>query len=494
MKRLAGILSTVIILVGFAGSCTDQPLEPTAGSPIGMIDSVAWRAQMAHRQGLYLSETMTTCGDGAACTFAPTNYHCGPNKVECTFQWAPITVTPTSMTAKTFTISGLGALLCNDTMGQVIAYDTAGSVVDSVDLVPITPSDCGADNITYGGGGTVTSQSGIDHIVIKPPSPWTFPTGGGTGIATAYYTVQLNDEAIPFTVSCPATPIRASTITCTASKVDTASSAAVTGWRWVADTGVLSVVRSTNVTSLTWTGTVVASGHVEVSADVGGHPFPLPAISNSMVVQPRNWSALSAFKTLDLVSPNTLPAQPVDSEGQLGVTSSLPAVATNPNPLDSIADGGPNNTFRYYTAIPMIVHHHISINASMNSGQPFYNLQDLVAGKTQSGPHGLKYRWCWQSRVPLLQEIIKAHEGTQSEAASHVGFYNRALDSLSRVEIERVANTTGEPTSLLQSIADRAGIVDSLYDYSPQNVYKIDPALQVIFPQDTTRCRFRYFP
>jgi hypothetical protein len=467
------------------------------GPSSGLVDSVAWRAQMSHRPGLYLSEAMTTCGDDATCTFAPTDYHCGGQKVECSLQTAPITVTPTSMTPKTVIVSGSGALLCNSTMGRVTAYDAVGGIVDTVSLVPINATDCGQDNITYGGTAALTWEPGIDHIVIEAPSPLTFPVqGGGTGIMSAFYTVQLNDEAIPFTVSCPATPTRASTITCTATKVDSASNATVTGWRWVADAGTPVIVRSTDTASLTWAGTIVASGHVEVSADVNGHPFPLRAVSNGMVVQARNWSAQSAVTTVALISPNTLPAQPIDSEGQLGASVPFPNKVSGT--LDLITDSGPNYTFRYYTAMPVSVEHQISINASMNPGQPFYNIQDAVPGKTQSGPHGLKYRWCWQSRVPLLIDIIKAHEGTQQQAASHAGFFNRALDSIMRVEIERVATTGNEPPGLLQSIYDRAGIVDSLYDYSPQNVYKVDPAKQVIFqlvfPQDTTRCRFRYFP
>lgn len=490
MRRLLVLFVAILA----TGACSESPVEQAIGPSTASIDSAAWRERMASRpSGLMLSESMTDCA--TACNFAPTNYHCGGPKAECSFQGEPIFVTPQNFVPRTLVISGSGALLCNSTMGQVVAYDASDAVVATVDLVPIDPGDCGTDNITFGGTATLSWDPGIAYIVIGPPAPWTFPVeGGGTGIASAFYTVQMNDEAIPFTVSCPATPTRASSITCTATKTNPASDATVTGWRWVAADGGRVITRSTGQTSLTWTGKLVATGHVEVTSSINGHAFPVAAVSNTMTAQARDWSGLSTLKTVTLVSPNSRPVQPIDAEGQLGETTSGINVLPGIDYFETLADGGPNDSYTYYTGVPWRITHDIEINASMLPGHPFYNLQYNDPGRKGSLPHGIKIWWCGKSRVSMLQTIIEAHEGTQSQAASHIGFYDRVTDSLMRVEVERVADPDGGPVGLLESVRSRALAASAAYDSDPLNNYKIDTeqARQVIFP-DNYRCRFKYF-
>lgn len=486
--RVRTALFVVALSAGLSWSCSDQPVESTMGPSSGTIDSVAWRARMAHRPGLMLSEAMTTCGNGATCTFAPTNFHCGGQKVECSLQTAPITNTPTSMTPKTLVVSGSGALLCNNTMGKVIAYDALNEAIDSVNLVPIDPSDCGADNITFGGTGTMTWEPGIDHVVISTPSPLTFPVqGGGTGIMSAFYTVDLNDEAIPFTVSCPATAVRADSITCTATAV---TGAAVTRWMWRSDTGGWTYERATDATALTWTGQIVGSGRVEVSGTLNGHSFPLPATSNLIAVQPRNWGPTP--KVVNIISPNNLPSQPRDTAGALGATLNTLQDIT-PSPVGFVNDGGPNQGYFYWKSFPVRLIHDVSINASMDAQQPFYNLQYLDPGM-KIKVKGVTTQWCGRGSVFPLRTIIRQHEGTQSELDSHVGWTDTTVDH-AMPRVEEVGDPNGGPVNLLDSIRIHMHIVDSIYDLpgNTKNPFQIDGLRQVLLPNNY-RCRFQYWP
>lgn len=215
-------------------------------------------------------------------------------------------------------------------------------------------------------------DAGIKYIVIEAPSPLTFPvSGGGTEVMSAFYNVQINDEAIPFTVSCPATVVRADSITCIATK---AAGAVVTKWMWYSDTGSWTVQRMTNIDSLTWTGQIVGTGHVEVSGTINGHPFPVPARSNVIVVQPRNWTSMTSPTQISMVVPNTLSVTPRDTAGSLGRTLSRYLVRSD-TPIGTVSDGGPNNGFVYYKGAPGRSVSAVSINASMDTLQPFYTLQ-----------------------------------------------------------------------------------------------------------------------
>lgn len=503
MKRLAVLLVAVVLAVGLIGSCSEAPLESALGPSSGMIDSVAWKAQMADRPGLFLSETMTDCGTGGGvCTFDPTNYHCGGTKVECSFQGQDIITIPTTMTPKTLIVSGSGALLCNSTMGKVTAYAPGNIPIETIDMAPISPGDCGEDNITFGATATFSWEGGITHIVIEPPSPWTFPVqGGGTGIASAFYSVQMNDEAIPFIVTCtPATPVRADSVTCTATKANQNSDATVTNWKWTSTTpDGFSFYREADKTATTWTGQIVGNGYVEVEGTLNGAAFPVPAKSNNIVTQPRNWSAVSSPVVLATPIPSGLTQAPRGVDGELGLhRGRYEQIFAS---VGFVSDGGPNTDFTYFTASPIRIQDTVFINEAMDVGGTFYLHQETDPGKRGNLPKGGgKIWWCGRSSVLDLRTIIQAHEGTQwqSQPASHTAIFNRVTDSLVRSEVEAWGSSQSPPASFFESIRRRAFIQDSLMDHDigAINNFRWDDSVrqQVILRTNPEyKCRFKFF-
>jgi hypothetical protein len=482
------------LCIGLLGACSEQSPE-VLGPSATTIDSVAWKKQHANRPaGLFLTETMTTCGEGATCSFFPVNYQCGAPKAECGTQQSPITVNFTSMIPKTVVVSGSGALLCNETMGTVTAYDSLDMELASVDLVPIAPSDCGQDNITFGGTGTLTDLGGIDHIVIDPMSPFTFPVGGGTGVASAFYTVQLNEDAIPFQVSCTATVVRAEAVTCTATPTDSGNGGAITGWKFYGPENYVHP-RSTDTTSTTWSGKLLMSGHVEVRTTINGTPFPLPIRSNDIAVTPRDWSQVSSTIRFGQKSPSLLRDSVSTIERQLGRGNvALPALGI-PNPsLTWANDQGPNDPVFYYTASPYILEDSVRINETMAVNSVWYNKQETSDRFVNFG-QGNRFFMCGRSRVPQMNPIIEAHEGVSwtTQPNSHAAAYFRAADSVIRLKVE---STVGEDI-LIDSLAAQTfraaiGVSNRVADTLFNNII-MGPAPDSLVSVGGVQCKFRYF-
>lgn len=479
-----------IILV----SCTDSRSDITTEPGVATIDSAAWRERMSNRHGPLLTATMLTCGDDATCNFAPADYHCGQTKIGCTVQTAPITVTPSGIVPRTVVVSGRGALLCNETMGTVIAYNALGDSVATRTLVPIDPSDCAEDNITFGGTATVTWVGGIDHIVIEPMSPFTFPVGGGTGIADAFYTVQINDVAIPFQVDCPATVMRAEVVVCTATPTDSTSAAAITGWKFYGPDNYVHS-RSIDTTSTTWSGKLLMSGHVEITATINDTTFPLPIQSNDIAVTSRDWSQVSSTIRFGQKIPSLLRDSVSTIERQLGRgNQALPGLGI-PNPsLTWANDQGPNDPVFYYTASPYILEDSVRVNETMAVNSVWYNLQETSDRFVKAGP-GQRFFMCGRSRVPQMQPIIEAHEGLfwPTQPNSHAAAYFRAADSVIRIKVE---SAVGEEI-LVDSLAARTfrvafavsnRVADTLF-----NNIQMGPAPDSLVSVGGVQCKFRYF-
>lgn len=476
-------------------ACTNGDLLPVSEPGVTTIDSAAWRERMSQRVGLSLTATMLTCGDDATCSFSPANYHCGQTKIGCTVQTAPITVAATGILPRTIVVSGRGALLCNETMGTVIAYDDAGDPVVSKTMVPIDPSDCAEDNITFGGTATVTWASGIDHIVIEPMSPFTFPVGGGTGIADATYTVQVNDVAIPFQVDCSATVVRAETVTCTAIPTDTSVNAAVVGWTFRATNGSFEYVRQVDTTNLSWAGQLVMPGWVEVTATVNDTVFPLPIRSNDIVVTARDWSQISSTKILDQRIPAALPTQPSTIEDQLGAGDvSLPRVPGSG--LTSVTDHGPNHDAFYFASSPVEAQDSVRISAAMESGSGWYGLQELTDRLVNMG-HGWKPFMCGRQRVVQMKPIIEAHEGLSwtNQPNSHAAQFFRLVDSVLRVDVERTVGTTFSTDSLVATVLAKATARSNfIVDSTSANNIVMGPPPDSLVSVGGAQCKFRFFP
>lgn len=493
--RIQGLLLVIGLCTGLLGGCSEQSPE-ALGPSATTIDSVAWKQQHANRTvGLFLTETMTTCGEGATCSFFPVNYQCGAPKAECGTQQSPITVNFTSMTPKTVVVSGSGALLCNETMGTVTAYDSTGTEVDVVNLIPIDPSDCGQDNITFGGTGTLTYLGGIDSIVIDPMSPFTFPVqGGGTGVASAFYTVQLNEDAIPFQVSCTATLVRAQTVTCTATPTDSGNGGAITGWKFYGPDNYVRT-RSVDTTSTTWSGKLLMSGHVEVRATINGASFPLPIRSNDIAATPRDWSQVSSVIQFGQRIPSLLRDSVSTIERQLGrgMTALPPAGEPNPS-LSVVEDEGPNHLVWYYTASPYILQDTIRINETMAVGSVWYNIQETSDRFVNLG-HGQRPFMCGRSRVPQMKPIIEVHEGLSwpTQPNSHAAAYFRAADSVIRLRIEAVASEDPPIDSLALSTFSTAFAVSNRVADTLFNNILMGPAPDSLVSVGGVQCKFRYF-
>lgn len=493
MRRWAVVVLTLLAAV----ACSESPVERTMGPEATTIDSVAWRAQMAHRPGLFLSETMTDCA--SACTFIPTNYHCGGTKVECSFQGDPVTAKPNSIVPRTAVVTGSGALLCNSTMGRVVGY-FLGIEVASADMVPIDQSDCGADNITFGGTATITSEEGIDSVVIEPMSPWTFPVqGGGTGIASAFYTVQLNDEGIPFTLSCTPTVVRGAAVTCTATKVGSGTKT-ITQWQFDNSLDGTSKIRTANVSSLTWTGTLIVPGTVSIRASINGTPFALPIKSNPISVTPRNWNATPITHNFTIKSPSGLSATPHTVEAELGLTD-VGLDEVSPLPLVQISDGGPNDTYQYFSTPPFIPASAVGVNEAMNVNSQWYNFQYAKDGKHKIPGTNRNASFCGNARVPQMRPTIEAHERIQwqNQPNSHTAIFFTSADSIIRFDAESAGGQFIATLTLLNTLQSRASTISKAMDNDqqrnnihmtlPDSLFFVGPT----YPTNGVWCRFKFF-
>ena len=492
MRASRSVVMTVLGLVAVLG-CSDRILGPPAQA-LDVVDSAAWRALHRGRpQGLLLTATMSTCGSDVSCGFAPTNYQCGAPKAECPTQQLPVIVTFSSFPPKTVVVSGSGALLCNTTMGSVLAFDTTGAPLGSVDLTPIDASDCGSDNITFGATGTLSSVEPIGHIEIDPMSPWTFPVpGGGTGVASAFYAVQLNEDPIPFQVSCTSTVVRAATVTCTATPV--ISGAAISGWAFKSSDATFSFTRDSDVTNTVWSGVIVLGGHVEVSATINGTAFALPMRSNDIAVSPRDWSQVSNEIATGPIVPSGLTDQPSSIEGQLGAGAvALPYLPPANTGIAFVGDRGPNRGVGYFSKPPFVVVDSTRISEAMAVGTGWYNLQEVSDRFVNLG-HGQRPFMCGRARVPQMRPIIEAHEGTSwtTEPNSHVAQLARAVDSITRIDVEQTVGADMDVTALDSSVFARAlAISNYVVDSTSANNIVMTP--DSLVSVGGVQCKFHFF-
>lgn len=205
MRRRGRLL---LLVAGVATiSCSESPVGPLR-STTG-VDSVSLRAAMKGKARALFRDAsgFVTCDQGS-CDFTPTNYQCGGDKAECTTQELPVQASFPGL-ASLITVAGQGAIQCNSTLGVLHAFNMDSVEIATVPLTLIDPSDCGSDNVTFGAEATVSSDSGIAYISIDPPSPATFPVGGGlTGIMSAFYAVQYLPLSSTIRLDCSASVVR----------------------------------------------------------------------------------------------------------------------------------------------------------------------------------------------------------------------------------------------------------------------------------------------
>jgi len=139
----------------------------------------------------------------------------------------------------------------------------------------------------------------------------------------------------------PSNPTRGDTVTFS---FDAPSNTVFTWWKYVTDENG-TVTRQTNVSSSTWSGTMVADGAAQLSVSIGSETFDL---SNDLAVTPRDsaWSPVNPNQV-----PNgtfaTLPSPPIPN-GALGMME-IGQPYTYYTAI--VADDGPNAGLKWLTAV-----------------------------------------------------------------------------------------------------------------------------------------------
>lgn len=443
-----------VVAMGMLLSCHELPQEPSVTG----VDSAQILRERATRHATSLTDVeLLACGEDL-CDFTPASYHCGGQKVECSLQTDPIEVTISTPGRPTILHvfgdpTAHGALLCNETMGTVRAYDSLDVELAVATFAPTNPDDCGADNITFAGETTVEYGGGIDHIIIEPMSPLKFPVSGSdSGIASAFYKVEYAITAPTFSVTCTASVERGQSATCTVSRQYPAESLVVTGWQFVGERPGEILRRAQDTASWTWTGAVLLPGTVTVYAGVNGTPDSVT--SSRIAVTPRDWHALPAVPYVIAEVDTGLPTHPAKIDSQLG-RSGLGVSLQQGNPaLQGVVDDqGPNHGWSYFTEVPYRADMVTAINrAALSLNSDFYTFQENQLRKIPGGGD----RWyCPKPRVIDVVPYIEDHEGINPSAAphSHTGLFVGVVDSLARRWGEQVA---GPELLFLSRFADTA--------------------------------------
>lgn len=151
--------------------------------------------QAVHRAELSADPCAISAGNTSACgvnaTVDPVLHH---SSLNAPIYEGPITVTFDAPVTQV-TISGQGAVWCLGDIGTLVGYDATGAEVEREPLTVIDPSDCGEDDVTFGGAATLTTTTPLQKVVILPPDPFQFQfTLDGTVFdanTTADYTLSF---------------------------------------------------------------------------------------------------------------------------------------------------------------------------------------------------------------------------------------------------------------------------------------------------------------
>lgn len=264
------------------------------------------------------------------------------------------------------------------------------------------------------------------------------------------------DNMTVATLSCPSTITRGSSVTCTV----TPSTVSVTNWKFT--DGTNTVVRSTNTTTLSWSGAVVVAGTVSVTANQS------LTLSAHITVTRRNWHTAAAspievangtFRLLPV------PPSPSGSDGGVGASQEITENSAFSG-VAFISDGGPNNGYGYYVTMPSFqTSYSYEINPDLeNTGSTFY--QHQCGNYSTSNPSG------YISGSNLLAQT-RRHE-YNSSTQSHYVFYSNSLSGTSNpgdyVE-SRVATPGTSPSSFDSATGSE---LNTLYQ-NILNAFSVEP-------------------
>ena len=265
----------------------------------------------------------------------------------------------------------------------------------------------------------------------------------GVGSATGSTLVQLQRANPPHclvTVFGPTQPVSVASLSCTPSvtrggsvkcTVTGPSGTTVYGWKFTAGSGN-PVTRTTDTTSLTWSGAMVTSGTVNVTANSSSTP-----LSASITVNNRTGFAFTAVSptaennnfsadgcTISVASP---PQQTGDAVGMFCLAQYFSFNTAQ------ISDNGPNNGYSYVTSIS-------SKDASNNYTAYFYvispDLENTSSAfyKAQCGNYSSTAQTGFISGSNLLTDAIRHESGTvQSHYQQYVVAQDNSANNLGTV-------------------------------------------------------------
>lgn len=359
------------------------------------------------------------------------------------------------------------AMFCNGSFGQLSGFDSAGTLVASQAMALTDPSDCGADSVTWGSRGSTPGAVGVRRVQIDPAQPITFPVFDQMGILTANYTVSFTlTPTSPVSLRCEGPTgstrvTRAMPLTCTATLE---GSGAITGWRFDSPEIDNPKIRSENVASLTWSGPLLLSGRVTVSATVGGRPDSAFA---DVMVEPRQWVGVKhATHTAPVDrSPLNLDDTPADQE-DLGRARFIVGVAGTQAIGTAAPDDGPNGGLIYFADNPFTTVADVAWNSlALVVGSPFHLAQRLPPAP------------CDRARVVEIVPLVKSHEGFAPVSNdSHVAWYRATVDTAgSRIAEGLILGASGMTAELAADSTHRIALaVSRSFDSSGLNALRFN--------------------
>lgn len=410
--------------------------------------------------------TTTSCSlsydDGYVCgaphpVVTPALYHSGGI-------WEPVQTQDIHVkfvgTIRAFRLRSTGALLCSGSLGTVRGF-LNGSHVASVATTLINPSDCGADDVTFGVQAAFAAGAIVDSVVITGVSPWQFMVQGAQGRALLKYTLEYTQESGSLQVACQPQPvIRASNVTCTGSVQGSGFTLDLTGWQFDAASGADSVTRSIGVTEASWSGKLVTPGAVTVRGNINGAPATATTL---LSVSARAWSGIVAQKD-HAVIPTSFNATP-DSMGELGHTQhDLVVDPDEPGYLGEVSDNGPNHGYRYFTGLPFFTRTRSEVNdLAINGTSPFYQIQEPKRKKIGGLWYCPKTTLFTNGSPGVLFELVVKHKGAVMSNPdiwpnSHPAIYRKHADTAAQARFEALVKLGSAPQILppLQQVANGA--------------------------------------
>lgn len=240
----------------------------------------------------------------------------------------------------------------------------------------------------------------------------------------------------------------------------------VQAWSFTSSIGQR-VDRRTDVSSHTWSGSLVTNGIVRVDATVNG---VLLSDSIQVITSARSWNGKISLKDHTVI-PTNLSARP-DSFAMLGnTTQSLPVDANVNRWLKGVSDEGPNQDLTYLLDIPAITKTVSQVNTNaINAMSPFYQVQEPKRKKIGN------LWFCPKSTVTsVLFDLTQKHEGAVTNPDiypnSHPGIFRSYVDANAFSRFEAVVGdlSSSPHLAVMQTLLTDASADSNAMDHDSRN-------------------------